>query len=188
MHHALWNLFSYLRRILCFLRALWISLFFPAHISSLLFFFVFLNISFRFSFLAKSSQRCQPLSCHLSPSRGCGAGVIRIHMAPPRGESLDAPAPARQNFLFMEVRKAGNTSFSATTSFEGWKKHSEQNCGYQIMSNSISGFTCSWEQSGTLWTLWLIIPDNFVLSLFFIFIHFFPFHFFHYFNYIYIWP
>lgn len=75
----------------------------------------YFNISFCFSSLAKSSEQCQLLSCHLSPPRGCRTGVIRIHMAPPRGESLKALA----FMLFMEGRKAGNAWFSATVSFEG---------------------------------------------------------------------
>lgn len=75
----------------------------------------YFNISFCFSSLAKSSEQCQLLSCHLSPARGCRTGVIRIHMAPPRGESLKALA----FMLFMEGRKAGNAWFCATVSFEG---------------------------------------------------------------------
>lgn len=70
------------------------------------------NICLYFCFLAKSSGQCQPLGCHLSPSRGCRTAVIRIHMAPPRGESLEALAP------WKEGRK------------EGWK-HLIQ-CHYQL--------------------------------------------------------
>lgn len=109
------------------------------------------------------------LSCHLSPRRGWSRCDPHPHGTPAWGKP-GAPAPCEDG------RKEGWKRLAQCSStLKAWKKHSERNCACQIMPDS--GFTCSCEQSRTLWTLWVIIPDNFVLCflIFYTFIHFFLF-------------